>query len=87
MVLKEALALGLPIITTNLDGCREILNPDIGIMVDRDSPEQLAHAITRHQQQTHQALLRQRELGYRHVMQFFTANIQANRLSQWIEAL
>ncbi len=87
LVLKEALALGLPIITTNLDGCREILNPDIGIMVDRDSPEQLAHAIARHQQQTHQALLRQRELGYRHVMQFFTANIQAKRLSQWIEVL
>ncbi|PQJ68014.1 glycosyltransferase family 4 protein [Photobacterium angustum] len=87
LVLKEALALGIPIITTNLVGCTEILCPDIGVMIKKDSPKELATAITNHQRKSHQELKIQRELGYRHVMKTFTAKAQAQRLSQWIEAL
>ncbi|WP_236690273.1 glycosyltransferase [Photobacterium angustum] len=87
LVLKEALALGIPIITTNLVGCTEILSPDIGVLIKKDSPEQLAMAITNHLLKSHQELKTQRELGYRHVMKTFTAKAQAQRLSQWIEAL
>ncbi len=44
-VLLEALALDLPIVTTTLTGCPEIVGDDAGMLVDPANPQQLADAI------------------------------------------
>ncbi len=44
-VLLEALALDLPIVTTTLTGCPEIVGDDAGVLVEPANPEALAEAI------------------------------------------
>ena len=46
-VLLEALALDLPIVTTTLTGCPEIVGEDAGLLVEPANPQALADAIER----------------------------------------
>lgn len=45
LVLKEAMSLGLPVITTYVMGCREIVSQQCGYLVAPQDPQQLANAI------------------------------------------
>lgn len=45
-VLLEALALDLPIVTTTLTGCPEIVGADAGVLVEPGNPEALAKSIS-----------------------------------------
>jgi len=45
MVLKEAMALGVPVITTEFMGCKEIVSSDIGIKIQPEDPDALRWAI------------------------------------------
>jgi len=44
-VLVEAMACGLPVIATNVGGIPEIINKDVGILVEPKNPEKLAKGI------------------------------------------
>ena len=45
LVLVEAMAMRLPVIASRIDGPREIVTPDTGLLVDVDDPRGLADAI------------------------------------------
>ncbi|WP_028118044.1 glycosyltransferase [Ferrimonas senticii] len=87
LVCKEAMAMGLPVITTAIMGLPETVNHKCGYLVPPESPEQLAQAIA--------ALLalkpeQRRRLGLRgrlRAERLFSNHHQAQRLSARIEAL
>ena len=87
LVLKEAMALALPVITTNLPGCLEIVDDRCALMCQHGDAYALTQALNRF------ALLspKQRELlgknGRRRVQQRFHGDKQAQHLSNWIQAL
>jgi glycosyltransferase involved in cell wall biosynthesis len=45
IVLIEAMAMALPVVATRIDGPREIVTPETGLLVDVDDVQGLAHAI------------------------------------------
>jgi glycosyltransferase involved in cell wall biosynthesis len=45
LVLTEAMAIGLPVVATRIDGPREIVTPETGLLVDVDDARGLADAI------------------------------------------
>jgi glycosyltransferase involved in cell wall biosynthesis len=47
LVLTEAMAMGLPVVATRIDGPTEIVTPETGLLVDVDDPRGLAAAIVR----------------------------------------
>ena len=47
MVLLEAAALGLPIVATDVGGCREVLRPELGGVLTSPSPESIAAGMLR----------------------------------------
>ncbi|HJV09226.1 MAG TPA: glycosyltransferase family 4 protein [Acidimicrobiales bacterium] len=47
LVLAEASAAGLPVVTTNAGGCAEVVNEATGVLVDPDDVEGFAHAFDR----------------------------------------
>lgn len=44
-VILEALCCGLPVITTDVGGCAEVINPSNGVVVQNENEEQLSQAI------------------------------------------
>ena len=87
LVIKEAMALGLPVITTDLSGCNEILEQQYGLQVPMDDPLALAKAMAAHRQKTMSVLNQIRESAFNRVMAQFTSLSQAKRLSAQVEAL
>ena len=87
LVIKEAMALGLPVITSDLSGCNEILEQQYGLQVPMDDPLALAKAMADHRQKTISALNQIRESAFNRVMESFTALTQAKQLSAQVEAL
>lgn len=47
IVLIEALACGIPVIGSNVDGIKEIITPDVGLLIDPYNITTLTHAIDR----------------------------------------
>ena len=45
LVLIEAMGMGLPVVATRIDGPREIVTPETGLLIDAEDPEALAAAI------------------------------------------
>lgn len=87
LVIKEAMALGLPVITSNLSGCCEILDKESGFQVPMDDPHSLATAMQYHLTRSLADLNLQRAYAFNRVMTLFTASRQANLLSEKVEAL
>lgn len=87
LVIKEAMALGLPVITTDLSGCNEILEQQYGLQVPMDDHLALANAMATHRLQPTSALKQIRQRAFDRVMDQFTALSQAKRLSTQVEAL
>jgi glycosyltransferase involved in cell wall biosynthesis len=79
VVIREAMARGLPVISTRIAGIPETVDGDVGWLVDPGSPEQLAEAITT-------ALLDERQRGQRgragraRVLAHWTVEAQANEI-------
>ncbi|HIF9210557.1 TPA: glycosyltransferase [Photobacterium damselae] len=87
LVVKEAMALGLPVITSDLSGCNEILTDQTGVQVKMGEPRLFRQAILNHFKRSSDELEQQRQSAYQHVMTHFNATTQAHKLSQIIETL
>ena len=85
LVIKEAMLFGIPVITTNLVGCNEILTSRTGTQVPMDNPQALADAIHHHQQRSSYDIEQQRTRAKERVIAQFSAQAQASVLSNWIE--
>ncbi|MGR5064428.1 glycosyltransferase [Photobacterium sp. DNB22_13_2] len=87
LVIKEAMALGLPVITTDLAGCSEILENQYGHQVPMNDHMALAQAMAAHRLEPATKLTELREKAFNRVMEHFTALSQAKRLSAQVDAL
>ncbi|QUM76024.1 glycosyltransferase [Moritella sp. 24] len=85
MVLKEAMAMGLPVITSDLMGCSEIVTEDTGYIVASKDIIALKLAIETFIQCQHNVREQMRLLARKRVEQYFNAQVQAHRLSKLIE--
>ncbi|USD43543.1 glycosyltransferase family 4 protein [Vibrio sp. SCSIO 43135] len=85
LVLKEAMASGTPVITSNIMGCKEIVVPGTGYLVDEKDASQLAQAIEQFSQLTSKQRTLMGRAARQHVINNFDAFKQARCLSDWIE--
>ena len=85
VVLKEAMAMGLPVITSDIMGCREIVTEDTGYIVASKDVFALKLAIEALIQCQNNAPEKMRNLARQRVEQCFNAQVQAHRLSHLIE--
>jgi colanic acid/amylovoran biosynthesis glycosyltransferase len=85
VVLKEAMAMGLPVITSDVMGCREIVTEDTGYIVASKDVLALKLAIEALIQCQNNAREKMRILARQRVEQYFNAQVQAHRLSHLIE--
>ncbi|WP_299694283.1 glycosyltransferase [uncultured Vibrio sp.] len=85
LVLKEAMAVGTPVITTNIMGCKEIVSPETGFVVSEKNVDELREAIERFTQLSSDDKTEMRLKARQRVTQYFNSLKQAQQLSQWIE--
>lgn len=85
LVLKEAMAVGLPVITTDLMGCKEIVAPDTGLIVKQKSTESLSQAIAEFINYSEDKRKNMGRLARLNIENNFDARRQAKNLSDWIE--
>lgn len=85
MVLKEAMAMGLPVITSDVMGCSEIVTKDTGYIVAPKDTIALKLAIESFMQCQNNVREQMRVLARQRVEQCFNAQVQARRLSHLIE--
>ena len=79
------MAVGVPVITTNIMGCKEIVTPETGFLVNEKSVEELRETIERLAQLSSDE---RAEMGMRaraRVETMFNSLKQAQQLSNWIE--
>ncbi|MCZ8187659.1 MAG: glycosyltransferase family 4 protein [Beijerinckiaceae bacterium] len=87
LVVKEAMAMGLPVISTAYMGVKEMILPDMGTLVAPGDVDALAEAITRIGALPEAARLGQLEAARRHVVRAFSLDQCAARLSATFETL
>lgn len=82
----EAMATSTPVIATNISGVNEAVNSDVGILVEQESPEQLAEAITK--------LLNDEELynrlatnGRKRALELFDIKVHAKNMMDLFEEM
>ncbi|MEZ8720094.1 glycosyltransferase family 4 protein [Vibrio pomeroyi] len=85
LVLKEAMAVGTPVITTNIMGCKEIVTPETGFLVNEKSVEELRETIERFAQLSSNDKTEMGMKARTRVEQNFNSFKQAQQLSHWIE--
>jgi len=85
LVLKEAMAVGVPVITTNIMGCKEIVVPNTGLMVNQKDYLSLAEAIKRFVCLPEEKRREMGQLARQNVDHNFNSIKQAKTLSGWIE--
>ncbi len=71
-VLLEGMAMGRPIITTDTHGCRELVNPDMGIMVKAKDVESLYDAMVFMSMKSKNELKRMGLAGYEKVREHYS---------------
>jgi len=85
VVVKEAMALKLPVITTYFMGCNEFLTRSTGLRVPPKDPIKLASMIKRFYRMPVFDVLCMKNNAYKRVCDLYTAQKQASRLSNLIE--
>ena len=87
VVLKEAMASGIPVITTKLMGAKEIVNESVGFKCEPSSIEGLEKILTEFCNLTpyerHARGINAKKL----VAEEFNANLQAKKLSKWVQSV
>lgn len=87
LVLKEAMALGLPVISSNLMGCNEIVGNDCGFLIHPEDVKALSEAICHVQQLTPTQRQTLVSLARVRIEQQFSVLTVCRNLSAQIEAL
>ncbi|YCO02248.1 glycosyltransferase family 4 protein [Vibrio sp. VNB-15] len=85
LVLKEAMAVGMPVITSNVMGCKEIVTPETGFFVKQHNIEDITQCINDLAGLSPNERKQMGEHGRQRVLKHFNAYRQAQKLSQWIE--
>lgn len=87
LALKEAMAMGRPVITTNLKEIRDIISPDEGLIVEPANPHQLAQAILKLMELDEQQSIQMTKAALSHVRRHFSLDAQARALSGLFEMI
>ena len=85
LVLKEAMAVGTPVITINIMGCKEIVTSETGFVVNEKNVEELREAIERFAQLSSDDKASMGLKARQRVKVRFNSMKQAQQLSRWIE--
>jgi colanic acid/amylovoran biosynthesis glycosyltransferase len=85
VVVKEAMALKLPVITTYFMGCKEFITHSTGLHVPPKSPSKLAKAITLFYAMSFLEVQSLKDNAYHRVCALYSAKKQAGKLSSVIE--
>ena len=86
VVVKEAMAMGLPVVTTHFQGCKEMVTAETGLRVPVGDIDALATAIRHLCALSEPDWQRMGQAARQRVEQCYTADQQAKRLSALIEA-
>ncbi len=86
LVLKEAMAVGTPVITTNIMGCKEIVSQETGYLVNEKSAWELSESISHFASLSHNERVAMGQRARIRVENHFDALKQAQQLSNWIES-
>lgn len=86
LVVKESMAMGLPVISTDYMGVKETITGETGFKVPPGDPASLAAAIAALLDMTPGQRRLMGEAGRRRVISHFTQTIQADELSAMVEA-
>ncbi|MGR6834250.1 glycosyltransferase family 4 protein [Aliivibrio wodanis] len=85
LVLKEAMAVGTPVITTNIMGCKEIVTCETGYLVNEKNVSELRQSIEQFAKLTFKERTQMGQMARERVVTHFNAFTQAKQLSRWIE--
>lgn len=86
LVVKEAMAMGLPVVSTRFMGVKETVTEDTGLLSAPDDPASLAHSIRSLLAMPQASRTRMGEMGRQRVAQLFTQHTQAQALAAAFEA-
>lgn len=86
VVIKEAMAMGLPVIGTRFMGIKEMITADTGFLVDVGDTGQLSQAITALSQMTGEQRASMGRAGRQRVIEKFSLHSQSVALSGLVEA-
>lgn len=87
LVVKEAMAMGLPVVTTAITGMREIVEPETGWLTPPETPDALVQAIRQLTAQKPERRWSMARLARSRVEAHFTLGHSVRQLSKAIEAL
>lgn len=86
LVIKEAMAMGLPVISTAYMGVKETVTPETGILVAPEAPAALAKAIRTMTKLSDEERRAMGSAGRNRIEALFTLDAQAAQLSDMMEA-
>ena len=86
LVVKEAMAMGLPVVSTRFMGVKETVTEDTGLLSAPDDPASLAQSIRSLLAMPQASRTRMGEMGRQRVAQLFTQHTQALALAAAFEA-
>lgn len=85
VVLKEAMAMSLPVITCDVMGCAEIVDESVGYLVESKNSQALTQAINQYVHLSAEQRAKMRQAARERVLAKFDALKQAKQLSLWIQ--
>ncbi|ALO42136.1 glycosyltransferase [Pseudoalteromonas phenolica] len=85
VVLKEAMAMSLPVITCDVMGCTEIVDESVGYIVESRNSQALTNAIKEYVQLNEDQRIKMRSAARQRVLDKFDAFKQGKQLSEWIQ--
>lgn len=86
VVVKEAMALGLPVICSNFMGCKEMITEGTGVLVPPKDPQSLAVGIVKTYSLSIQQRMSQLEKARSRVARLYSARSSAQKLATAIES-
>ncbi len=87
VVVKESMAMGLPVLTTHFMGCKEMVADETGMRVAPNAPSELAEAIIKLTSMPMDDLRTMGARGRERVVSLFSADRQARALSTLLESV
>lgn len=85
LVLKEAMALGKPVITTNVMGCPDIVGQEAGFLVPSKNSQALVQALAQFYRMSDEQRNNMALAARKRVEEKFNSRLLAQQLSGWIE--